>query len=172
MSQWYAIRINASRERQVAASLAERRITFFLPMRTDWAGQPRVRHMSPLLPGYVFVLGDDDTIAVLHEFEDVSGPVRYMRDDGNLWPYVFPLAAVIGLQADERAGLFDYTRSIKPPKYRPKAGARVKIKAGPYLGFFAKVLAATAEDRRRVRIEGDFDSPRHKTLDVAHLEAA
>lgn len=171
MSEWYALRTEPRRELTVAAGLAERRITFFLPMETEWRGQPRVRHMSPLLPGYAFVLCDSDTFADLHGIEGVLGFVRYLRDDGLLWPAAFPGRAILGLQMDERSGAFDRTRLVKPPRYQPKKGERVKIKAGPYLGFFAKVLSAPSAARRKLLIEG-FEAPRHKTLDVAHLEAA
>lgn len=172
MSQWYAIKTEPQRERQVAAGLAERHLTFFLPMETDWRGQPRVKHMEPVLPGYVFVLiGTDNDFAELHELEHVSGFVRYLRDDGILWPMPFPTGEIFRFQADERAGLFDKTRKVKPPKYRPKRGERVQITAGAYLGYFAKVLSSPAKDRRKLLIEG-FDTPRHKTLDVGHLEAA
>lgn len=169
---WYALRTASRQERHVAAGLAERGFTFFLPMETDWRGKPHVRHMEPLLPGYVFVVitsGDD--IAELHGLEHTQGFVRYMRDDGYLWPVMFPARAVLGLQMDERAGAFDRTRKIKPPKYQPKRGERVQIQAGDYYGYFAKVLSSPSGDRRKLLIEG-FDKPRHKTLDVAHLVAA
>lgn len=171
MSQWYALRTATRRETVVASGLAERGFAFFLPMETDWQGKPKVRHMSPLLPGYVFVLADSDSFADLHGMEAVQGFVRYMRDDGILWPAEFPARAILGLQMDERNGAFDRTRTVKAPRYQPKKGERVKIKAGPYLGYFARVLSAPSSARRKLLIEG-FETPRHKTLDVAHLEAA
>jgi transcription antitermination factor NusG len=140
-------------------------------MQTDWHGKPKVRHMTPLLPGYVFCLCSPDDFADLHGMEGIAGLVRYMRDDGVLWPLAFPGKDILGLQTDERAGLFDRTRKVKAPRYQPKKGERVMIKAGTYQGFFAKVLAAPSSERRKILIEG-FDPPRHKTLDVRHLEAA
>lgn len=169
--EWYAIVTDTSQERNVAAALAEHGWVFFLPMETDWRGKPSVRHMSPLLPGYVFVLCEADSFADLHGIEGVRGFVRYMREDGALWPVAFPGRAILGLQMDERAGAFDRTRTVKPPRYAPKKGERVRIKAGAYQGYFAKVLAAPTKDRRKLLIEG-FETARHKTLDVAHLEAA
>lgn len=169
--EWYAIRTAAVHEASVAAVLAEHGWTFFLPMETDWRGKPKVRHMSPLLPGYVFVLCEADSFADLHGIEGVQGFVRYMREDGLLWPVAFPGLAILGLQMDERAGTFDRTRLVKPPRYQPKKGERVQIKSGTYLGFFATVLSAPSDERRKLLIEG-FETPRHKTLDVAHLVAA
>lgn len=169
--EWYALRTAAQRECQAAAGLAERGFTFFLPMETDWHGKPRVRHMTPLLPGYVFTLCSSDDFADLHGLEHVQGLVRYTREDGSLWPLAFPGRAILGLQMDERNGLFDRTRLIKAPKYQPKKGERVQIKAGTYLGYFAKVLSSPTQDRRKLLIEG-LTPDRRKTLDVAHLAAA
>lgn len=168
---WYVVCTPPQQENTAAAGLAERGFTFFLPMEIEWRGKPRARHMVPLLPGYVFVVCGPDDFADLHGIEGVSGFVRYVREDGALWPLAFPAREVLRLQMDERNGLFDRTRKTKPPRFEPKKGQRVRIKAGPYLGHFAKVLAAPASIRRKVMIEG-FDPPRHKTLDVAHMEAA
>lgn len=168
---WYAVRTASQRELQVAAGLAERGFTFFLPMQTDWSGSPKVRHMDPLLPGYVFVLCETDDFADLHGIEGIAGFVRYVREDGSAWPAQFPARAILGLQMDERAGAFDRTRNVKPPRYRPRQGERVQITAGTYLGFFAKVLSSPSADRRKLLVEG-LEPARHKTLDVAHLVAA
>lgn len=171
MTDWYAIRTASRQERHVAAGLAERGFTFFLPMETEWRGQPRVRNMEPLLPGYVFVLCQANDFADLHGIEHVAGLVRYYREDGLLWPMPFPGREILRFQMDERSGAFDRTQLVKPPRYRPKKGERVQITAGDYYGFFAKVLSSPAQDRRKLLIEG-FGKPRHKTLDVAHLVAA
>jgi transcription antitermination factor NusG len=171
MSQWYAIRTNSRQERTVAAGLAERGFTFFLPMETDWRGSPKVKNMEPLLPGYVFVYCGDQEFADLHGLEGVNGVVRYMRDDGLLWPMPFPSAEILRFQIDERGGAFDRTRNVKPPRYNPKKGERVQITAGAYLGYFARVLSAPTSDRRRLMIEG-FEKSRHRTENVGHLAAA
>jgi transcriptional antiterminator RfaH len=171
MTDWYAVRTATRQERVVAAGLAERGFSIFLPMETDWRGSPRVRHMEPLLPGYVFVLCDPRNFADVHGIEGVTGFVRYMGNDGVLWPVPFPGMDVLRFQMDERDGAFDRTRNVKPPRYQPKKGERVQITAGTYLGFFAKVLSAPDKDRRKLLIEG-FEKQRHKTLDIAHLVAA
>ena len=171
ISQWYCVTTAPRRECAVAAGLAERMFTFFLPMATEWKGKPRVRHMEPLLPSYVLVLCAERDLADLHGIEHVVGFVRYVREDGVRWPVAFPMEDVLGLQAEERAGVFDATRKVKPPKYLPKKGERVQITAGTYMGYFAKVLASPDADRRKLIVEG-FEPPRHKTLDVEHLVAA
>lgn len=172
MAQWYALRTESRQERAVAAGLAERGLTVFLPMETDWRGQPRVKHMEPILPGYVFVLMTcDNDFAEVHELEHVGGFVRYLGDDQIMWPMPFPTCDILRFQSDERAGLFDKTRNVAPPRYRPKKGSRVQITAGDYYGHFAKVISAPSKDRRKLAIEG-FDPPRHKTLEVSQLAAA
>jgi transcription antitermination factor NusG len=171
MSQWYALRTVTRRETTVAAELAGRGLTFFLPMETTLAGSPPVRHMAPALPGYVFVVCDDGDFANLHGIEDVLGFVRYVREDGAAWPMPLPGDQILELQVRERQGELDSTRAAKAPKYAPRKGERVQITAGTYLGFFAKVLAASGQDRRKLVIEG-LEPPRHTTADVRHLSAA
>lgn len=170
MSNWYAVRTVSAKERKVALLLSERGFSIFLPMETDYRGQPRQRHMEPLMPGYVFVLCDWEDFAEIHGVEGASGFVRYMRDDGVAWPAPFPLKAILGLQIEERAGLFDKTRSQKPKRYHPKKGEQVQIIAGPYYQFVAKVLSVNGTTAK-LMIEG-FDKPRRKSIDIAHMQAA
>lgn len=167
--EWYALRVETQHERTVAALLAERGFPTFVPMMRELrGGEP---YTGPLMPGYCFVLCEPGDFADLRDIEHVAGFVCLIREDGVAWPAAFPGKAVLRLQMDERAGLFDLTRKVKAPKYRPKKGERVQITAGDYFSFFATVLAAPSKDRRKLLIEG-FDPPRHKTLDVAHMVAA
>jgi transcription antitermination factor NusG len=171
MSEWYALCTGPQQERRVAAGVAEREFSFFLPMETIWADTRRAqRTMRPVFRGYVFVLCDLTDLAALHGIEGVTGLFRYLRDDGLLWPRDFPAGVILGLQIDERAGAFDATRDQKP-QFKPKKGERVKIAAGPYFNFFAKVLATPRGKRVQLLVEG-FDKPRHRTEDVEHLSAA
>ena len=171
MGHWYALRTTTGRETSVAVHLAERRLTFFLPMQTDWNGD--AKHMTPLLPGYVFVRCGLEEIATLIGLEGVIQAVRYVRDDGELWPIPFPDVVILGLQIEERAGTFDFTRLAIAPKYRPRKGETVRITAGPYFDFVATVLAAPRAGRCKLLIQHEtFEAPRKKTLDVGHLTAA
>ena len=141
MTEWYAIRTETGAERQVGATLAERFYPVFLPMETHWhvePGRPKERRCVPLLPGYVFILCEPEDFKEIGGMEGMLGFVRYLADDGNLWPIPFPASQILGLQMDERGGAFDSTISFR---YRPKKGERVNITAGPYFNFTAKVLA-------------------------------
>jgi transcription antitermination factor NusG len=168
--EWYAIRTLAQREHQAAAGLAERGFTTFIPMATEWRGKPRQRVNEPVLPGYVFVLCDPDDFADLHGVDGNLGFVRYQREDGAAWPRVFPLGLILELQISERSGVFDNTRTVRY-RYVPRKGEQVKITAGPYYGFVAKVLATPRGDRCKLLIEC-FGNPRRRTEDVVHLTAA
>lgn len=173
MTHWYALCTEPRRETVVAAGLAEREFPVFLPMQTDWRGQPQQRHMEPLLPGYVFVLCELGDLAELRGIEGVQSLFRYVRGDGNLWPMEFPGRVVLGLQIEERAGTYDLTKLARAPKYRPRKGDAVMIVAGDYYGFLATVLATPQGDRCKLLIQHDsFEAPRNRTEDVAHLTAA
>ena len=173
MSEWYALRTRGGQENVVAAGLAERHFRFFLPMQTDHRGHPPRRHMEPLFPGYVWVLCELTELADLRGIEGVESLFRYIANDGHLWPAEFPARVILGLQIEERAGTYDFTRKVAPPKYRPRKGDRVQITAGDYYGFLATVLATPQGDRCKLLIQHEtFEAPRNRTEDVAHLTAA
>lgn len=170
-SAWYALCTGPQQERRVAASVAERGYSFFLPMETEWDDAAHTqRTMRPVFRGYVFVLCELQDLADLHGIEGVTGLFRYLRDGGLLWPRDFPAGEILALQIDERAGVFDYTCAVKP-RYRPKKGEHVRITAGPYFNHVAKVLATPRGRRVKLLIEG-FDKPRYRTEEVGHLIAA
>lgn len=171
MTNWYAIRTTTRRERQVGAALAERLYPVFLPMETSWhvePGRPKERRCEPLMPGYLFVLCEPEDFAEIVGVEDVGGFVRYVRDDGQLWPIAFPPHVILGLQIDERAGIFDSTVNTV---YRPRKGETVKITAGPYFNYVARVLETPRGKRVQLMIMG-FDPPRHRKEELRHLAAA
>jgi transcription antitermination factor NusG len=171
MSEWYALCAAPRRETVVAAGLAERGFTFFLPMQTDHrAGKI---HMEPLFPGFVFVLCELADLAEQRALDGVDGLFRYTRNDGMLWPVEFPGRVILGLQIEERSGTYDFTKDRKPPPYKPSKGDTVRITAGDYYGFLATVLRAKQGDRYELLIQHEaFTSPRKRTEDVAHLAAA
>lgn len=171
MTQWYALCTAPRQEMTVAAALSERRFPFFLPMQTEH--RDGRRHMEPLFPGYVFVLCELGDLAEFHGLDGVQSLFRYVREDGYLWPAEFAAREILGLQIEERAGTFDFTRLAKPPKYKPAKGDEVRIMAGPYFNFVATVLATPQGERCRLMIQHEtFDAPRKRTEDVGHLTAA
>lgn len=170
MTTWFAIRSATRRERAAFAGLVEQGFTVFMPCETRWSTTrwAKTKIMAPLYPGYMFVLCTPEDFRRILDIEGVHQFVRYVVDDVAV-PMLIPLAAIIAIQADERAGAFDSTRTTRV-RYRPKKGHKVQVTAGPWMGFIGKVLATPAKDRVHVMTEGPFG--RGVTLDVAHLSAA
>lgn len=170
--QWYVVRTATNRERAAAASLAEREFVTFLPMMTRWSTLRRqtqkqaVQH--PLIPGYLFVLCTLEELAEVVAVDFVHTLVCGTHADGTDRPLAFPVDVVLGLQADEARGLYDYTREDRPA-YRPKKGDKIRVVAGVYLTFVGKVLSTPKGDKVHVMLEvpgGDHG----KTLPVDSVQ--
>lgn len=171
-SQWYAVRTATRRERQALAALSERGFTAFLPMETRIRQTSFTREVvdTPLFPGYMFVLCREEDFRPILDVEGVHAFVCQSRADGEPTPAPFPAAAILGLQIEERSGMFDRTRKKKIP-YRPKKGEKVKITAGTWMGFIAEVLNTPRGQRAHVMVEA-FGRRRGMTVEVDHLAAA
>lgn len=175
MSQWYAVRSATRRERKAAEALAAAGVTVFLPLETRWGtrhGQlGRVRVEGPLLPGYIFVLidvdaGEDEAWRAILDIEYVHGVLGCEGDGGVTKPLPIPLAMILEIQADERAGSYDRTLQVKV-KYQPQKGDRIKVVAGPWLSFLGKVLSTPTKERVHVMIEGPYG--RGAQIEKSHL---
>lgn len=162
MSQWYAVRTATRRERAALSELAEAGYAVFMPCETVLRRVGRQHEVvdRPLYPGYLFVIcGPRDFRTVLdtdgvHAFVCGSGP------DHNE-PLPIPLAAIVEIQANERRGEYNRIRSKRPP-FRPKKDERVRVTAGPWMGFIGRVLNTPRKDRAKLMIEG----PHGKGADV------
>lgn len=173
ISQWYAVRTATRREKHAAEALAENDVTVFLPLTARWGMRSyaltKTRVETPLMPGYLFVLiGPDDLRRVL-DVDGVHAFVGYIDETGGTRAFPIPQAAIIEIQADERAGRYDQTLYLKP-KYNPRAGDKVKIIAGPWLNFIGKVIATPKGERAHVMIEGPHG--RGATIPSKHLSPA
>jgi transcription antitermination factor NusG len=173
MSQWYAVRSATCREEPAAKALREAGVTVFLPMEARWGSRPgqigRVRLERPLIRGYLFVLMEPTDERRVLDVEGVHAFLGYSDEEGSVRPLPIPLAMIIELQADERAGRYDRTLHVKT-KYRPKKGDRVRVLAGPWLSFFGKVIATPRGDRTHLMIEGPHG--RGVVIDAKHLNTA
>jgi len=174
MSQWYAIRIVTQRAAKVEQSLAEAGFSAFTPHErvSRKLGRHLVVQDKPMFPGYLFVLCNDgeehNDFAAVRAISGVVNFVTFMKD-GAFSPIAFPLKAIIKIQAEERAGMYDRTRA-KPNAYRPRKGERVQITAGPWISYIAKVLDTPRGKRAKVMIEGPYG--RGETIEITHLKAA
>lgn len=170
VSSWYAVRSATRRENSAHDGLVEQGFTVFLPCETYWRQTRwiKVKVERPLFRGYMFVLCAPEDFHQILDIEGVHQFVRYMVGD-IMVPMPIPVAAVIEIQADERRGAFDATRTYTPP-YRPKKGDKVKVTAGTWQSFIGRVLNTPTKDRALVMIEGPCGGG--KTFDIAHLSAA
>lgn len=172
MSLWYAVRTATRREKYALKGLAEQGFAVFMPCETWLRQTSRVREVAtrPLFPGYMFVLCEGEDFRRVLDTEGVHQFVLCNLDGGLSVPIPFPTALILGLQAEERAGLFDRTRQAKIP-YRPNKGDRVKVIAGVYQGFIARVLASPKGERAHVMVQVSGRET-GRTIDVEHLTAA
>lgn len=182
MSGWYAVTVAPQAERRVAYALSGNGFAVFLPMETDWGRKgekiDKTRQVyTPLLRGYIFVLVQEDLAQERDRFGEVLkvegalGFVDFIDEAGETRPSPIPTAAIIEMQADERAGRYDLTLGrtpAPPPPYRPKKGEQVQVIAGAYLTFVGEVLAAPKKNRVRIRLPDG----REPELKVSHLKAA
>jgi transcription antitermination factor NusG len=177
MSQWYALRTATRRERAAHDALTEKGFAVFLPMETLLRkyGRHIEVHEAPLFPGYLFALIDFDQpgahVAVRTAHTAITGFVQINTPIGPA-PMAIPLPAILGLQSEERAGLFNRLPRAKPNAYRPKGGAKVMITTGVWQGFMAKVLQTPRGQRANVLIQLPDGRTKGKTMELKYLRAA
>lgn len=155
LSQWYCVRTMVRQEIGAMKALDERGFASFMPMETFVRQTSKVREPAqrPLFPGYLFVLCREGDLAPILDLDRIQQFVRYQRGDGASRPMPFPLKAILGMQCEERAGLYDSARNAKIA-YRPRKGDKVRITGGPWMTYVARVLKAPGSKRVRVLAEG------------------
>jgi transcription antitermination factor NusG len=169
-ASWYAIRTSTRQEGKALAALAERGFAVFMPCETMLRRIGRNYEVvnRPCFPGYLFTLCVDTDFAAVSSLDAVHAFVCSAEADGVPRPMPIPLSVIINLQAEERAGSYDRTRN-KRPAYKPKKGEKVRITAGPWQAFMARVLDTPRGKRAQVMIEGPHG--RGMAIDVKHLAA-
>ena len=169
VSSWYVVRTATRREDTALEGLQAAGLTVWLPMEVRWGHRFRAPMREPmrrpLFPGYLFVLCPASDLAAVWEVDGVHAVVSIETADGPR-PMAVPVDVMLALQSEEREGLFDYTRTVRPV-YRPKKGEKVRVMAGTYMNFLAKVLATPRGQRAHLMIEGPFG--RGKVVDIRHL---
>ena len=70
---WFALHVRPRTEKAVARQLRSRNVPFFLPVHEAWKTyqRRRVASYSPLFPGYVFALADEDAQAACAAVKEV-----------------------------------------------------------------------------------------------------
>lgn len=175
MSQWYALRCATRRERAAHDALTEKGFAVFLPMETllRRLGRQFEVYERPLFPSYLFVLGQDaDFPAMRTAHTAINGFVQINTPRGPA-PMAIPVRAILGLQAEERAGTYNrIPKAKKPAPYAPKAGVRVQITTGVWQGYFARVLQTPRGQRANVLIQLPDGGTKGKDFDVKDLKEA
>ena len=122
---WYAIYTRSRHEKKVAASLEEKRVEVFLPLRSvlsRWKDR-RKEVQLPLFSGYLFVrIHREQRLPVLQ----TSGVVRFVGNGDGLDPV--PEEQIISIQRLMESGL-----RYDPYPYL-KEGMQVRVVRGPLKG--------------------------------------
>ena len=122
---WYAIYTRSRHEKKVAASLEEKRVEVFLPLRSvlsRWKDR-RKEVQLPLFSGYLFVrIHREQRLPVLQ----TSGVVRFVGNGDSLDPV--PEEQIISIQRLMESGL-----RYDPYPYL-KEGMQVRVVRGPLKG--------------------------------------
>lgn len=134
---WYIARCEPMAEQKAIRGLKERRIAAYVPVerRWRWSRSHKVLSVRPLFVGYLF-LGLTKRQSVYHATM-VSGIEGVVESFGR--PAEIDAWAVLQIAAAELAGAFDHT-GPKRPVYTK--GQEVKVVAGQFAGFIAKVVEA------------------------------
>jgi transcription antitermination factor NusG len=100
------------------------------------------RFRRPAFPGYIFTecFAAED-IAEIRKLKSVYAFVVTRLPDGSKTPASVSPEALQAVFLAELFGELDYTR--KPEAWQPTRGERVKVKAGLWKGYIAKVLSMT-----------------------------
>ena len=166
---WYVVRSATRQEKRAAASLREAGYTVYMPARTVMTSHARkVEPVDrPLFVGYMFLL--DPGEKGFYAIRDADGVNGLINVNGR--PATVAHSIVTQFFLAQLAGLFDETRFLPPPAWKPKKGDVGKIQGGPYHGIVGEVLRLESKSRVRLLYEL-FGRKGEVTLPVAQLVAA
>jgi transcription antitermination factor NusG len=144
LRSWYAVYTCANHEKRVAEQLAARFVEYYLPLYNStrrWKDR-RVQLQLPLFPGYLFVrIALCDRMQVL----EIPSVARLVGFNGT--PTALPEMEIETLKAALETGIH-----ALPHPYL-KIGCRVRIIAGPLVGFTGILLRRKSKSRVAVSID-------------------
>lgn len=152
---WYVIRSATRQEERAKAAILELGLDgddVYLPVETVWRKlhhRGRKVATAPVLPGYLFVWSDVQTLAAIEALEQVYEVMRAARADGRRVPVAVPVKDIARLQAAERSGAFDFTRNRRGVRVEPGEAVRVGEDGGAYAGWVGEITKL----RRSKRVE-------------------
>ena len=152
---WYVIRTAPKREIDVGSGLSEIRVESYCPKMKFFRAVKRPKPNRPkkevveaaLFTSYVFAGFPIGQHPHWFDVRAVDGIHSVLGHQGTPQPISHWI--VDRLRADEADGKFDSTREL--PKYLPGQG--VKVKDGPFAGYFANVERLSATDRVKVLLK-------------------
>lgn len=148
---WYALRVTYSRELIFKEYCDSRGIINFIPLeyRTYEKNGVKVKKLRPVVHNLIFL---KTTNRVIKELK-LQYPIRYIMDKATGVPVIIPekqmnnFIAVAGNHEEQVVFL-------QPVDIEAKAGARVRIKGGPFEGVEGVFMKVKNNKRVVVQIEG------------------
>lgn len=171
--EWFVAYADPRRETSVARTLKRRDFVAYVPtMRVSRTLRTRrVTAGSPLFPRYVFVgLSVGQNLYGLRETPGLEGMVKIAGAPVTVAPSI-----ISGLREQEDAGVFDFSDEAADAKAAATAaeiytaGRKVRVRAGPFLGFAGIVNALLPDARISVFITL-FGRAHPVPMPLAHIE--
>ncbi|WP_298700938.1 transcription termination/antitermination NusG family protein [uncultured Brevundimonas sp.] len=148
---WFVVRTNARCERKALNGLQERGFTTYMPVEAKWRrnGRERKRVEGPLMVGYLFAaLEPGQSIYDLRRTDGVHSVVGVNGTPIQVSPW-----DILRFAAAEDEGAYDRT-GAKRPEFKP--GEMVKITAGHFKGYDAKVDSMLPDGKVRIILDTKF----------------
>jgi transcriptional antiterminator RfaH len=145
VAYWAVAQLQPSRERLALNLLARADFQVYAPRLREWrampSGGPLRQREFPLFPGYAFLLIQ----LQWHAARWCPGVIRLVMD--GLYPARVPDTVIEEIRARERNG------AIELPRRQLRAGARVRILAGPFRGHLAVYTGMSGLERVTVLLQ-------------------
>ena len=142
-SRWYILRTRSRQEKALARDLGARSIRCFLPLipLIRYYGRRKVRTISPLFPGYLFLMGQRDDCFIA----DRTGRVAQVLDVPNQEALTAELTAVA--QAMQVGG------ELLTPCPPLERGMFVEVSSGPFKGIRGMVDVRLRDNRLVLHVD-------------------
>lgn len=163
-NSWFIVQCKANRHRLAEKNLARQGFDTFLPMQKSTTRKSScfVTNLQPLFPGYMFV-GFNITYSPWSKINSTIGVSRLMCISGQPSPIPEKLISSLILRCDDTGAVI--------PSQVFKKGERVKLVAGPFANFVAKI--EDIDSKSRVLILLDFlGQPTRTKVSITNLFVA
>ncbi len=144
LDTWRVAYVKPRQEKSLARDLAERGITYFLPMvlRETSSGGRRRRNYYPLFPSYLFFAGDDDVKLAMHRTQRL---VQVINPKPEQQPVLQRELRSLATALAHAPGDVELYRHLQP-------GTPVWVKSGPMRGIEGTVLEVGHSHRLQLAV--------------------